>query len=552
MKRKRLKAVIMSAVILSTIAASGCSADNAASKSEPEAASGGLTVSSDSTASKDESKSDSSATSSDSNTESAESTKSAEEPAPSENSDTSETEWKETAEDSVKYVSVDCYSRKTAILGAETVKLYSANEKVEVVAITDTGYCKLKDGTFIHSDYLSDSKVTVTTEATAAQPTVSEPTASVAPATTASTKAPADVPSAPTTKATTTSKPKGTTATTKAPAPVPSTPSAAVSGYTWVIEPSYGYDDVAIIKQVGDLWGEAALAANQVVNDYGGWVYYGYEEGTKLKGIFTTTDSNDKWGLINLDGQELISNKYDRIGVQWWVQDTHYLAVSIITDTTIYGNNYQTFWVNENYNEVPPSEGLGDEGHKFCYYDINTQKIYVSYDWIESHVMDEQELNETYYPVTSAVAYVSGTSSNGVVEKIEYGFSKEEPGTGKCGLISGGNITVPIEYDGFYDPYLSDMYSSCNRIVFWKNNKIYVFDKDGNCYSDGVYDKVDNGYQELNYFNGYLPVCKDGKWGLIDVNGNEVLTCQFEDITSVYDGKAWAKQNGKWGVIELA
>ena len=67
-----------------------------------------------------------------------------------------------------------------------------------------------------------------------------------------------------------------------------------------------------------------------------------------------------------------------------------------------------------------------------------------------------------------------------------------------------------------------------------------------------MYDKVDNGYQELNYFNVYLPVCKDGKWGLIDVNGNEVLTCQFEDITSVYDGKAWAKQNGKWGVIELA
>lgn len=173
MKRKRLKAVIMSAVILSTIAASGCSADNAASKSEPEAASGGLTVSSDSTASKDESKSDSSAASSDSNTESAESTKSAEEPAPSENSDTSETEWKETAEDSVKYVSVDCYSRKTAILGAETVKLYSANEKVEVVAITDTGYCKLKDGTFIHSDYLSDSKVTVTTATLHSRPIAS-------------------------------------------------------------------------------------------------------------------------------------------------------------------------------------------------------------------------------------------------------------------------------------------------------------------------------------------------------------------------------------------
>lgn len=111
---------------------------------------------------------------------------------------------------------------------------------------------------------------------------------------------------------------------------------------------------------------------------------------------------------------------------------------------------------------------------------------------------------------------------------------------------------MPIEYDGFFDSSSHNLYSSCNRIVFWKNNKIYVFDKNGKCYSSGKYDKVDNENQELYYFNGYLPVCKGGKWGLIDVNGKEVLKCRFEDITSVYDGKAWAKENGKWGVIKLA
>ena len=56
----------------------------------------------------------------------------------------------------------------------------------------------------------------------------------------------------------------------------------------------------------------------------------------------------------------------------------------------------------------------------------------------------------------------------------------------------------------------------------------------------------------ISAINGYLPVCKGGKWGLIDINGKEVLKCRFEDITSVYDGKAWAKENGKWGVIKLA
>ena len=76
-------------------------------------------------------------------------------------------EWTETKASGTKYVNTDCYSRKKAVLGAETVKLYSVNDKVTVTAKTDTGYFKLKDGTFIHSDYLSDSKIVIQTTTTA-------------------------------------------------------------------------------------------------------------------------------------------------------------------------------------------------------------------------------------------------------------------------------------------------------------------------------------------------------------------------------------------------
>lgn len=69
-------------------------------------------------------------------------------------------EWTETKASGTKYVNTDCYSRKEAVLGAETVKLYSVNDKVTVTAKTDTGYYKLDTGAYIHSDYLSDSKVT--------------------------------------------------------------------------------------------------------------------------------------------------------------------------------------------------------------------------------------------------------------------------------------------------------------------------------------------------------------------------------------------------------
>ena len=72
-------------------------------------------------------------------------------------------EWTETKASGTKYVNTDCYSRRKAVLGAETVKLCSVNDKVTVIAKTDTGYFKLSDGSFIHGDYLSDNKVAQTT-----------------------------------------------------------------------------------------------------------------------------------------------------------------------------------------------------------------------------------------------------------------------------------------------------------------------------------------------------------------------------------------------------
>lgn len=75
-------------------------------------------------------------------------------------------EWTETKASGTKYVNTDCYSRRKAVLGAETVKLYSVNDKVTVTAKTDTGYFKLSDGSFIHGDYLSDSKIVIQTTTT--------------------------------------------------------------------------------------------------------------------------------------------------------------------------------------------------------------------------------------------------------------------------------------------------------------------------------------------------------------------------------------------------
>lgn len=66
--------------------------------------------------------------------------------------------WNETQISEVMYTTQACYSRKVPAAGSETVSKYTKGTKVTIVAATDTGYYKLKDGSYIHSSFLSDTK----------------------------------------------------------------------------------------------------------------------------------------------------------------------------------------------------------------------------------------------------------------------------------------------------------------------------------------------------------------------------------------------------------
>ena len=68
--------------------------------------------------------------------------------------------WTETPASGTMYVNLNgIFNRKQAIQGSEKVRQFSLNEEVTVTALTNTDYYKIEDGTFIHSDYLSSSKI---------------------------------------------------------------------------------------------------------------------------------------------------------------------------------------------------------------------------------------------------------------------------------------------------------------------------------------------------------------------------------------------------------
>lgn len=84
--------------------------------------------------------------------------------------------WTEKKCSGTMYINISsCSARKEGLQGSEVVSYKYYGDAVNITALTDTGYYKLDDGTYIHSDYLSETKpAETTTVTTTAKPTVQD------------------------------------------------------------------------------------------------------------------------------------------------------------------------------------------------------------------------------------------------------------------------------------------------------------------------------------------------------------------------------------------
>lgn len=74
------------------------------------------------------------------------------------------------------------------------------------------------------------------------------------------------------------------------------------------------------------------------------------------------------------------------------------------------------------------------------------------------------------------------------------------------------------------------------------------------CYADAEGNIVlECDYQEAAPFsNGFAPVCRNGLWGYIDLNGYEAVTCAFEQAGQMTEsGTAPISRSGSWTLIKL-
>lgn len=85
--------------------------------------------------------------------------------------------WTEKKCSGTRYINISsCSARKEGLQGSDVVSYKYYGDAVNVTALTDTGYYKLDDDTYVHSDYLSESKPVATTVPAAAKPAVQDNT----------------------------------------------------------------------------------------------------------------------------------------------------------------------------------------------------------------------------------------------------------------------------------------------------------------------------------------------------------------------------------------
>ncbi len=134
------------------------------------------------------------------------------------------------------------------------------------------------------------------------------------------------------------------------------------------------------------------------------------------------------------------------------------------------------------------------------------------------------------------VKYEAATSFNNEVAVVKK--------DGKWAII---NDELEIKTKFEFDSVVLDDYGTCgtnNRIFLEKDGKYYMYNRKG--------EKVSGAYEDAKNFatiDGYAAICQDGKWGLIDKEGETVLKCSYDELESSSLGFSAYKDNDKWGYI---
>lgn len=107
-----------------------------------------------------------------------------------------------------------------------------------------------------------------------------------------------------------------------------------------------------------------------------------------------------------------------------------------------------------------------------------------------------------------------------------------------------GEALAPVQKDGKW-AYVDGEGNFATEFIYescWQYSYVYN--------SDTGESTLDEPTFAYSLWDGFAPVMREGKWGVLDETGKEIIPCQFE-AGAPYPGGAFLKKDGVWGLYLL-
>ena len=286
-------------------------------------------------------------------------------------------------------------------------------------------------------------------------------------------------------------------------------------------------DDIFLITANNGRYGVVKNGKEVLKNDF---TDINFDQNNNL--LILQKDSS--WGVVDLEGNNIVPIDYDNI-----IIGGKYINAQKGEDTLIFdasGNNIDTDILS--YNQVNDNYAIViDKDNNYNIIDnAGNKKLNENYTYIEY-------LNNDEFIVTidGKTGIING-EGNSIIE-VNYNAIQQIDGTNALQAVDSENNRTDIIdkdmqiHEGIENAYIS---KETNYIKLYSETDVKYYNLDGK----------EITYKEIAPNNSIYADKKDGKWGLVDANGNGVVNYEYDMVTEQNGNVAGVKKDGKWQIVD--
>lgn len=285
------------------------------------------------------------------------------------------------------------------------------------------------------------------------------------------------------------------------------------------------------------------------------------EDGVPFEKTVLRYKQNGKYGLLNIKGEEILKAEYDQItsmpykeGMLLISQNDKYGVINIEGKIVI-DVEYDSIVADNYYNKETKYKATGfivskktDDGYKYGYINYQGHKV-LEPEYTEIERVTEIQDDKNVYIVALKEGQAGLLKNKSVIlnheyEDISYNSYNDVfiiQRNGKQGIADKkGKIKVVPEYDTIL---FGGIYLNAK-----KGEEVYILDLNGNVIENT--DIVSRVPTEDG--KHYIISNKDGKYKIIDKDGNEIINKGYSYIEEIHDNYYIVASGNKNGIIDLS